>query len=386
MEWLTHAIGAASDWATGHGAYMKLSECMGGDYFWITLTICLCLAVAAGYGLIGYHWNENRKRAPVNSSADLALVSIRNIFLLCGFCSYIFLPIKMFWPGWRIYDLFMIGLVFYTWRYAINAHGLRVIYRELGRSEKLSKDLEESREQSRRKTFFLNAVSHDLRTPLNGIMLQSHLAEISAQACDGPALQQALREIQASARTTADVLDQLLDFARLEADSLRVETFTVESLLNHVVHSLHGAAHAKGIELRSSSGGVATLTTDRAKVSRVLLNLVENAIKYTASGSVSVDAYGDAECVTLSVADTGAGIPEEQRERIFEEFVQLHNVERDRTKGVGLGLTIARRMVEQLGGKLSLDGTYTGGARFVVRLPQIAEAKTAAPIPELSRV
>ena len=97
----------------GPDGYMSLTHCMKGDTFWIILTVMLDLAVTLGYILIARHWWENEKSLP-NSQAKLALRNMKQIFLFCGICGYLFIPIKMFWPAWRLYDLFMIGLVFFT--------------------------------------------------------------------------------------------------------------------------------------------------------------------------------------------------------------------------------------------------------------------------------
>ena len=91
---------------------------------------------------------------------------MKRIFLFCGTCGYLFIPIKMFWPAWRLYDFFMVALVYLHLAYALNARQLRVVYHELGRTKQLAFELEESRAESQRKSFFLNAISHDLRTPL----------------------------------------------------------------------------------------------------------------------------------------------------------------------------------------------------------------------------
>src|SRR5215212_5280768 len=163
---------ALLDWFSGGTShpYMRLRDCMSGDWPWIALTIGLDLLVAAGYIVIALHWWRNQKLSGP-TPAKAALGNMRNIFLFCGLCGYIFIPIKMYWPAWRLYDLVMIALVYFTWRYAFSAHKLKVIYSELGKTARLSTDLQESRAQSQRKTYFLNAISHDLRTPLNGLIL-----------------------------------------------------------------------------------------------------------------------------------------------------------------------------------------------------------------------
>ena len=106
----------------------------------------LDLAVAAGYGLIAIHWWRNEKLLD-NPPAKRALGRMRNIFFFCGICGYIFIPVKMFWPAWRLYDLFLVVLVYFTWRYAWGAKELKVVYSELVRTDQLAADLKHSREE-----------------------------------------------------------------------------------------------------------------------------------------------------------------------------------------------------------------------------------------------
>src|SRR5207247_378630 len=159
-------------------------------------------AVAAGYVVIAYHWWKNQKHLPP-TPAKTALQTMRNIFVFCGICGYMFIPIKMVWPAWRLYDFFMAGLVYFTWKYAINAKNLKVIYNELGRSNQLAADLEKSRDESRRKSWFLNALSHDLRTPLNALVLQAQVLKFSAGDGDPVRAGKAIAEIEANAQATS---------------------------------------------------------------------------------------------------------------------------------------------------------------------------------------
>src|SRR5580704_17401927 len=154
--------------------YMPLYHCMSQDTFWVAVTVILDISVAIGYGLIAIHWWKNGRNV-VHSPAKRALATIRNIFVFCGICGYLFIPVKMVWPAWRLYDMFMLALVFYTWRYALNTKNLKVVYSAISRSNQLAEDLAKSREESKRKSFFLNAISHDLRTPLNGLLLHADL-------------------------------------------------------------------------------------------------------------------------------------------------------------------------------------------------------------------
>jgi signal transduction histidine kinase len=374
-----YMTGTFLDWFAGDGSYSTLYHCMGGDTFWIVATVALDLAVAAGYLLIARHWWVNERTLP-HIPARRALGNMRNIFLFCGICGYIFIPIKMFWPAWRLYDLFMLFLVYFTWRYAWGAKDLKVIYAELGRSNRLERELEKSKEESRRKSFFLNAISHDLRTPLNGLMLQASVADLSLQSGDKEGLRQSLEDMKGSARATAEMLDSLLEFARLDwsADSNTLSTFGLCEAVNEVVQQLHTSAEQKRLELRVNCPAGLKVTTDRVKLERVLANLVSNAIKFTERGSVRIEVEAAASGVEIHVLDTGVGISAESRERLFEEFFQVHNNERDRRKGFGLGLAIARRLARQLGGDLIVDSALGKGSRFTLALPNAVASSSGS--------
>ena len=358
----------------GPDGYMNLVHCMRGDTFWITLTVLLDLAVALGYVMIARHWWENEKLLP-SSHAKVALGSMKRIFLFCGMCGYLFIPIKMFWPAWRLYDFFMIALVFFTWRYALNARHLRVVYHELGRTKQLAFELEESRAESRRKSFFLNAISHDLRTPLNGLMLQADLAELSESTDDVESLRESLREIKACARTTADLLGSFLELGKLDwsDDPSRESRFLLAPSIVQVVDSARPAAEGKGLEVRWECPPGLAFRTDRVKLERILQNLVSNGIKFTETGRVDVTVQATGRDAVVHVVDTGVGIPRGEWETIFEEFFQVNNCERDSSKGFGLGLSIARRLARQLRGDLVVDSEVGRGSRFSLTLPGVVD-------------
>jgi signal transduction histidine kinase len=359
----------------GSGQYCSLVNCMSGDTLWITLTVTLDVLVFMGYLLIAYHWNKNERSLPP-SPARTALRMMRNIFVFCGICGYLFIPVKLVWPAWRLYDMFMIVLVVYTWRYAINAKNLRVIYTAIGRSNQLAEDLAKSREESKRKTFFLNAISHDLRTPLNGLILQANLAEVHAETSDLTGVQQSITDIKASVRLTAELLDGLLEFARLEAaqDHITPIEFNLGDLLRDVLNTNAALADKKSLELVYAPLTNIVMTSDRLRLERILNNLINNAIKFTETGSIRISVESTARQVKIGVTDTGIGISPEHQGRLFEEFFQVQNHERDRHKGFGLGLSICDRLVRQLDGSIELRSAPGAGSCFTVVLPRVVAA------------
>ena len=364
---------SAFDWFAGNGQYMRLADCMSHDYLWIWLTIGLDLTVAAGYMLIARHWWINERTLPRDLPARRALGTIRNIFLFCGLCGYIFIPIKMFWPAWRLYDLFMLALAYYTWRYAWRANDLKVIYTELGKGTELREELAATKEESKRKSFFLNAISHDLRTPLNGLMLQASLADMSAETGDVDGMRHAARDMKASAKATGELLDTLLEYARLDwtTDPNNITAFRLRDVVDAATEPHRPAAQDKGVTLRNNCPPDLVLSTDRQKLERVLSNLVGNAVKFTPAGGVRVEVDRAAGGAEVHVVDTGVGIDPAGHDRLFEEFFQVQNHERDRRKGFGLGLSIARRLARQLGGDVTVESAVGRGSRFTVALPNV---------------
>ena len=366
----------------GANQYHTLYHCMRQDKFWVVLTVALDLAVGAGYALIAMHWWQNQRNLPP-TPAKRALATMRNIFIFCCLCGYIFIPVKMFWPAWRLYDLALAVLVYYTWKYALSAKNLKVIYNELGKTQQLKADLDRSREESRRKSFFLNALSHDLRTPLNGLMLQAEVARMSAEADDVESLKSAVNELEAGARAAADLLETLLQSARLDwsEEPNQITDFPLEESLAAVASLSQVAAMRKGLSLICQCPQGLRVRTDRVKLERILANLVNNAVKFTVTGGIRVVAEFAGRGLEVHVVDTGPGIASEQQARVFEEFFQVQNHERDRDKGFGLGLAIARRLARQLGGDVEVESAVGAGSRFTVLLPDaiVRERPQAAP-------
>lgn len=376
METLRYVL----NWFSGgEMQYRTLFHCMQNDRLWIAITVALDIAVATGYIVIASHWWKNQKRVPPTPARD-ALANIRNIFIFCGLCGYVFIPVKMFWPAWRLYDMFMAVLVYLTWSYAFKAKDLKVVYAELGRSGELARDLEKSRDESRQKTHFLNSLSHDLRTPLNGLVLNAQIAKISVDAQDVAALKQSIAEIESNAQATSELLDTLLQCARLDwsEEPNKLAVFPVETFLSHLVSATQAAASQKNLTIRCECPTGAMIETDRVKLERILNNLLTNAIKFTDAGSIRVVAECASGALEIHVIDTGIGLNMEQQERLFEEFYQVQNHGRDRKKGFGLGLSIARRLARQLGGEIEVQSAVGNGSRFSILLPGVVRSAAAA--------
>ena len=223
------------------------------------------------------------------------------------------------------------------------------------------------------KSKFLAAASHDLRQPIHaqGLFLEVlSRTELSAMQRD------ALTNARATWQASAQMLDTLLDFSRIEAGVVEPQPrpFRLQALLHKIENELAPQADAKGLVYRSRETGV-LVQSDPALLELILRNLVSNAIRYTRSGGVLVGCRARGDEVLLEVWDTGVGIEPTQHQEIFREFHQLGNAERDRRKGLGLGLAIAQGLAQALGHPLSLVSEPGRGSVFRLRL---ARARLAA--------
>lgn len=268
---------------------------------------------------------------------------------------------------------FMLQIMLRLWTVLAREH------RELDeRNAEPDRRRREAEEAAIRKSRFLAAVSHDIRTPVNAINLLAEL--IRRTAAGGPErhheVVQLAEELKTSALALVGLVSDVLDVTRL--DSVGVELvesdFGLGEALGEEIRKLTPLAREKGLELRLETEAAPALAirlhADRTKVGRVVSNLIGNAIKYTNQGSVTVGAGQDGNgMVRISVKDTGVGIEPEDLPRIFDEFYQLRNPNRDRAKGTGLGLSISKRLIDAMGGTITVTSTPGEGTEFVMTLP-----------------
>ena len=221
--------------------------------------------------------------------------------------------------------------------------------------------------QARQKTFFLNSLSHDLRAPLNNVVLNAHLLKMSAT---DPSLAESAAVIVDNAVAAGELVNKLLECARSDGpDGRAADVVPLASMARQVARRFQRIAEQKGISLNVVGGddeGPEVLA-DRQKLERVVSNLLDNAIKFTERGGVTVEVARD-QGTRVRVLDTGIGVPREAAPYLFDEFYQVHNHERDRTKGFGMGLAICRSLARQFGGDVRLAGTGPGGSCFEVVL------------------
>jgi signal transduction histidine kinase/CheY-like chemotaxis protein len=225
------------------------------------------------------------------------------------------------------------------------------------------------------KTRFLASASHDLRQPLHAMSL---LVGVLAQRARGQGLDDVIGRIDKSAEAMESLLKAILDISRLDAgvERAHVEPLRVDALLARIERHFAPAAQALALRL-SVRGADAWVLSDEAMLARMLDNLVSNALRYTRHGGVLVGARARGDTIVFEVRDTGIGIEPERLDEIFEEFVQLHNPERDRAKGLGLGLSIVRRTARLLGHPVAVASAPGRGSVFRLTVPRAAPGTPA---------
>lgn len=223
------------------------------------------------------------------------------------------------------------------------------------------------------KSRFLSNMSHEFRTPLNAIL---SLSRILLEGLDGELTEEQRLEvtyIRQAARTLTDMVNDLLDLAKIEAGktTVRPEAFEVSELFAALRGMMRPILGTDAVLLIfDEPAGIPTLHTDQGKVAQILRNFLSNALKFTERGEVRVSAVQEeGGYVVFSVADTGVGLSEDDQQRVFEDFVQIENALQARTKGTGLGLSLSRQLAELLGGSVSLASRSGVGSTFRVRLP-----------------
>ena len=267
---------------------------------------------------------------------------------------------KMAWIGGAA----LLILIIFAW----------IIIKDITTSQNYRTKLErlnaENQELLRSKTMLMATVTHDLQTPLGSIVGFSDL--MSNSGMNGKQ-QQYLNNIRESADYILKLVNDLMDFSKLENNRISIEevNFNVKNIIENTCKTLEHSADNKNIELKWNIDNEldANFISDPYRIKQVLTNLISNAIKFTPQGTVEVNAFRKENNIHISVSDTGIGIEMDSRENIFKEFTQAHSGIEKKFGGTGLGLTISKKMLELLGGTIELESEEGKGSTFTIIIP-----------------
>ncbi len=242
----------------------------------------------------------------------------------------------------------------------------------------------QAEQASRAKTQFFAAASHDLRQPLHAMGL---FAAALANKVRDPEVSNVVNSITASVEALEGLFSELLDISKIDSGKIRPQLcdFPIQQVFDRLRMDCEPEAYAQGLEL-SLRPNREFVRSDPMLLERILRNFVTNAIRYTGEGRILVVARRRGDTLRIEVRDSGVGIAAHEQQRIFEEFVQLANPERDRRKGLGLGLSIVRRLAALLEHPLGLSSAPGRGSVFSITVPRVAapQLPRKAPSPAVS--
>lgn len=257
-------------------------------------------------------------------------------------------------------------------------------YRLMSTLEELERAKNKANEANKAKSRFLANMSHEIRTPLNAVLGMDEMIIRESESHD---ILEYAKEIKTSGNALLSIINDILDFTKIESGAMIIvpADYSVTSIIKNIHLMLNPRAEQKGLQLnvKVDENIPRVLYGDSGRISQIITNLVTNAIKYTISGSVSLNIFSTpSECpgyiiLHINVEDTGIGIKEEDRDKLFEEFERV-DIERNRTiEGTGLGLAIVNRIVYQMEGSIKLESVYGQGSTFCVEFPQLVKDNQA---------
>jgi signal transduction histidine kinase len=241
------------------------------------------------------------------------------------------------------------------------------------RTKELAAAMERAQEADRIKSAFLANMSHELRTPLNsiigftGILLQGLAGPLNMEQ------QKQMGMVQTSARHLLALINDVLDISKIESGQLILayDSFDLKPSIQKMVKIVSPLAEKKGVDLRMDiSEDTKTITTDQRRLEQVILNLINNAVKFTEKGHVAIACRAENSHYILSVSDTGIGMQPEEIPNIFNQFHQIDTGLTRKHEGTGLGLSISKKIIDMMGGSIDVESRWGEGSVFTVRLPK----------------
>jgi signal transduction histidine kinase len=245
----------------------------------------------------------------------------------------------------------------------------------------LKQEKEKAEHLARLKSEFLNQISHELRTPLAVIigyvecMTDGLYGEIAAKH------NEILQVVAKQSTHLKNMIDQILIYSRLESNkqAIRIEQIVLSKLISDLAETFDFLCRQKGLQLKlRASAKLPAMESDTERLKEILSNLLQNAVKYTDKGSISmrVEHLSGPDSILFEISDTGMGIPQHYLNTIFEPFIQVHRTSTETSRGgIGLGLSIVKKHVEQLKGTITVESEVANGSTFRIALPRLFEKR-----------